>query len=83
MMDIQSEKQIIINQIAQIQDIELIMELKLILSSFPDINLDSQNFEVPDWQKEIVKKRLKDNEDFVDAKEMIQELRKKYVFESV
>jgi hypothetical protein len=83
MMDINIEKQIIINQIAQIQDIELIMELKLILSSFPDINLDSQNFEVPEWQKEIVRERLNDNEDFVDAKEMIQELRKKYVFESV
>jgi hypothetical protein len=83
MMDIHIEKQIIINQISQIQDIELIMELKLILSSFPEINLDSQNFEVPDWQKEIVKKRLNDNEDFVDAKEMIQELRKKYDFESV
>ena len=82
-MDIHIEKQIIINQISQIQDIELIMELKLILSSFPEINLDSQNFEVPDWQKEIVKKRLNDNEDFVDAKEMIQELRKKYDFESV
>ena len=82
-MDIQAEKYSIIKQISQIDDIESLMELRLLLSTFKITPEDNEIYEVPEWQKTIVRNRLKDNEGFVDAKEMLERIRKKYSIDTL
>ncbi len=78
-MDIHTEKCSIIKQISQIEDINSLKELRFLLSSFKITSEENETLEVPEWQKEIVRNRLKDDQDsYLNASEVLLKLRKKY-----
>ncbi len=69
--NIHTDKLELITQIAQIDDSDLINELK---------NVISNNFMIPEWQKVEVRQRLKEHEenpnDYLDFDVMMDEIEK-------
>ncbi|MCK4663522.1 MAG: hypothetical protein KAT68_11695 [Bacteroidales bacterium] len=67
--EIQADKLSLINWISQLQDISLINKLK---------NIQEDNFEIPQWQQDIVLERMKTAkpEDYIPWEEAKKLLRK-------
>jgi len=70
--DMQAEKLDLITWISQLQDISLIEQLKKIR-----IKNDTADFPIPEWQKKIVRERIKTtkNEDYSSWEEIENQIK--------